>query len=308
MNSLELFEDLQKCFIYYLKNQKNLSEKTVLNYLTDLNHFYEFLKLIPILELREITPRVIREYLAQLYEAGYAHNTIARRLACLRAFFKYLLKIRIIETNPLTLIRAPRGIKRLPQFLYLKEVNILLSSVNQNNILGLRDNALLELLYSSGLRIGEVAQVNIGDLDFALCCLLVKGKGKRERVVPFGLYAAMALKTYLTKARPHLIGKAEVLPEEPFFVNWRGQRLTTRGIYAIVKKYLKRVDLTRNLTPHAIRHTFATHLLDGGADLRVVQELLGHSRMSSTQIYTHVSRERIKTVYEKAHPRANLLK
>jgi len=298
------FQELGEEFSDYLKNQKNLSKKTILNYLIDLQHFFDFLKLVNLNDPAEIDIKIIRQYLSSLYEAGYARSTVARRLACLRAFFKYLLQLKIIQTNPLTLIHAPRKTKRLPHFLYPQEINALFSVVEQKNALDLRDRALLELLYSSGLRIGEAVQINIGDVNFSLHSLLLKGKGKRERIVPFGSYAASALELYAARARPFITGKLEPGAVDPFFVNWRGKRLSVRGAYGIVSKYLRQIDSTRNLTPHSLRHTFATHLLEGGADLRSVQELLGHERISSTQIYTHVSGERIKAVYEKAHPRA----
>lgn len=301
---MDPFQKLKNNFNNYLRNQKNLSEKSVINYLSDLDHFLDFLKISKITEPDRVEQRTIRHYLSRLYEAGYARATVARRLACLRTFFKYLSEQKIIETSPLTLIRAPKKTRRLPQFLYSHEINTLFSSLEQENILDLRDRALLELLYGSGLRIGEVVQINIGDLDFSLRSLLVKGKGRRERVVPFGSYAAEALEIYLTRARPLITGELQPPCSDPLFVNWRGKRLSTRGVYGIVSKHLRRLEPARNLTPHALRHTFATHLLERGADLRSVQELLGHQRLSSTQIYTHVSGERIKAAYERAHPRA----
>ncbi|MDH7576774.1 MAG: tyrosine recombinase XerC [Bacillota bacterium] len=302
-----IFQELENQFDNYLKNHKGLSKKTILNYLSDLEHFFNFLKSIKIAAPAQVDTKNIREYLSALYEAGYARSTVARRLACLRTFFKYLSEQKIIEANPLNLIRTPKRTKRLPHFLYPQEINNLFSSLEQKSVLDLRDRALLELLYSSGLRVGEAVQINLGDIDFSLRCLLLKGKGKRERIVPFGSFAAEALETYVTRARPLITKKLQTVTSEPLFVNWRGKRLSTRGAYGIISKYLRQISPNRNLTPHALRHTFATHLLEGGADLRSVQELLGHQRISSTQIYTHVSGERIKLVYEKSHPRAKTL-
>jgi len=306
---MEKIEEYRQLFINYLKNQKNLSERSIINYSTDLDHFLTFLiSSAQIFDLNQIETKHLREYLSQLYASGYARSTIVRHLACLRTFFKYLSQLKAVKTNPLTLVHTPKGTRRLPQFLYPHEVNTLLDMQDRNDLLSIRDMAMLELFYSSGLRIGEIVQINISDLDFSLRCLLVKGKGKKERMVPFGTRAAEALRLYYVKARPLITGNPKPDAYEPFFVNWRGQRLTTRGVYGIVTKYLKEIAPTRNLSPHALRHTFATHLLEGGADLRSVQELLGHARMSSTQIYTHVSVEKIKIIYDKAHPRAKTSK
>lgn len=292
-------------FQKYLKTQKNLSDNTVLNYMSDLCHFWDWLsKNHDLSEVEQVKVRHIRGYLASLYEAGYARSTISRHLACLRTFFKYLVQINAIPTNPMALVRGPRRTRYLPQFLYPDEIAVLFDTPKGNSDLAIRDRALLELLYSSGLRIGEVAKINIGDVDFSIGSLRVQGKGRRERVVPFGSSAATAMEKYLQRARPRLTKSEHPNQKDPFFVNWRGKRLTTRGLYGIITGYLHKVAPTRNLTPHSLRHTFATHLLEGGADLRSVQELLGHARMSSTQIYTHITGERIKAVYEKAHPRA----
>jgi site-specific recombinase XerD len=293
----------------FLKNQKNLSDKTILNYLADCDRFFKYLGSAYITDLAHIDVRVMREYLASLYEAGYARSTIARHLACLRSLFKYLYQCRIVETNPLLLLHAPKKVRRLPQFPYRQEVEQLLEQARptqtqpDSRLLEIRNLAVLELFYSSGLRIGEAVQINIGDIDLEMRSLIIKGKGRKERMAPIGRQAAGAIGSYLSQARPALVGSP---PDrsDPLFVNWRGKRLSTRGLYEIIMKYLRGLGVARNLTPHVLRHTFATHLLEGGADLRSVQELLGHARMSSTQIYTHVSGERIKKVYEAAHPRA----
>jgi integrase/recombinase XerC len=291
-------------FISYLKTQKNLSEHTVLAYSCDLKCFHRYIASEQIAELADINVRIIRNYLSQLYEAGYARSTISRKLASLRSLFKYLCQTGKIDSNPMVLIRTPKKTRPLPRLLYSGEVEILLDNPNEKGKLGLRDHALLELLYSSGIRIGEAVQINIEDVEFELRTLRVKGKGQKERVVPIGSYAITALQRYINESRRWLCSNKIPSPADPLFVNWRGKRLTTRGAYGIITKYLRRVAPNRNLTPHSLRHTFATHLLDGGADLRSLQELLGHSRMSSTQIYTHVTGERIKAVYDKTHPRA----
>jgi site-specific recombinase XerD len=305
----------------FLKNQKNLSDKTILNYLADCDRFFKYLDSSYITDLAHIDVRIMREYLANLYEAGYARSSIARHLACLRSLFRYLHQCRIVETNPLLLLHAPKKVRRLPQFLYQQEIEQLLdqappgtestkfasltseAATDRAWLLEIRNRAILELFYSSGLRIGEAVQINIGDIDLEMRGLIIKGKGRKERMAPIGRQAAGAIGLYLNQARPALAG-ISAGRSDPLFVNWRGKRLSTRGLYEIIMKYLRGLGVARNLTPHALRHTFATHLLEGGADLRSVQELLGHARMSSTQIYTHVSGERIKKVYEVAHPRA----
>ncbi|MGB9791402.1 MAG: tyrosine recombinase XerC [Thermacetogeniaceae bacterium] len=306
MEKLEIYCQL---FLDYLRSHRNLSENSLINYESDLLHFIKFLKTVAqISDVGQIETRDVRQYLSYMYSSGYARNTIARRVVCLRSFFRYLLQQRAIEKNPMRLVRTPKGSRRLPQFLYIHEINSLLDKWPDNGILGIRDRAMLELSYSSGLRIGEIVRINIGDVNFSLRSVLVKGKGKKERIVPFGRRAEEALFLYYEKARPKITGNSCPDRNEPFFVNYRGKRLTERGVYGIITKYLKEINPTRNLSPHVLRHTFATHLLDGGADLRSVQELLGHARLSSTQIYTHVSGEKIKTVYENAHPRAKLPK
>jgi site-specific recombinase XerD len=313
-NQITILNEYRK----FLKNQKNLSDKTILNYLADCDRFFGYLASSYIADLGHIDVRVMREYLAGLYEAGYARSSIARHLACLRSLFRYLCQRRIVETNPLLLLHAPKKERRLPQFLYRQEVEQLLEqgqleqaqatapgTTDRARLLKIRDRAILELFYSSGLRIGEAVLVDIGDIDLEMRSLIIKGKGRKERMAPIGKQAAESLGLYLRQARPSLAG-SQTGRSNPLFVNWRGQRLSTRGLYNIIMKYLNGLGLARKLTPHALRHTFATHLLDGGADLRSVQDLLGHARMSSTQIYTHVSGERIKKVYEAAHPRAKL--
>ena len=301
-----IWQDLYDEYIIFLKTQKNLSDQTALSYRSDLNHFQSYLEDKQIVTPEGVNINTIRDYLALLYKSGYARSTISRRLSCLRSFFRYLSQTGKIKNNPLLLIRTPKKGRPLPQFLYQAEVEKLLEQPKSKGPLGLRDQAMLELFYSSGLRIGELVQSNMIDVDLSGRVVRVKGKGRKERVVPLGSYACHALLEYLQEARPALTEKRNPSPEEPFFVNARGKRLTTRGVYGIITKYLKEVAPFRNLTPHSLRHTFATHLLEGGADLRSVQELLGHSRMSSTQIYTHITGERIRSVYQKAHPRAKV--
>lgn len=296
--------ECKRIFVEYLQYQKGLSNNTVINYTRDLESFIEFTNALKIVDVEEIDSGTVREYLSNLYRKGYARTTIARQMSCLRTFFRYLFQLDLIRVNPVTLMHTPKRQRHLPRFLYREEIEKLLHAPQQEQLLGKRNLAMLELFYGSGLRIGELVRINIGDLDLSLRSLLVRGKGGKERMVPVGSPSALALEEYLSEVRPALTGVAHPLADAPLFVNWRGKRLTTRGVFGIVKKYLTEVVPDRSLSPHALRHTFATHLLDGGADLRSVQELLGHSRMSSTQIYTHINGERIKRIYNQAHPRA----
>lgn len=226
-------------FIKYLKTQKNLSEHTAQSYRSDLKHFLQYIESAQISEPAEVNLKIIRNYLSQLYEAGYARSTISRRLATLRSLFRYLCQVGKIDNNPLVLVRTPKQTKYLPQFLYSTEVNDLLDNPAGKGKLEIRDHALLELLYSSGIRIGEAVQIDVGDVDFERRSLRVKGKGQKERIVPFGNHASAALQWYMMEGRPLICGKKNPSTTEPLFVNWRGKRLTTRGAYGIINKYLK---------------------------------------------------------------------
>ncbi|HBI26430.1 MAG TPA: tyrosine recombinase XerD, partial [Peptococcaceae bacterium] len=252
---MEIWQQICADFIKYLKTQKNLSEHTVLAYSSDLKRFCQYLASVKVAEPAEVNLRIIRNYLSQLYEAGYARSTISRKLACLRSLFRYLCQAGKIDSNPMLLIRTPKKTKSLPRLLYSGEVEILLDNPGKKGKLGLRDHALLELLYSSGIRIGEAVQINLGDVEFEQAVLRVKGKGQKERIVPIGTYAFVALQRYINESWRLLCGNKIASPTDPLFVNWRGKRLTTRGAYGIITKYLKKVAPNRNLTPHSLRHT-----------------------------------------------------
>lgn len=241
----------------------------------------------------------LRQYLGELQKKQYSRKTIARRLAALRTYFKFLCREKYCQTNPAKAIRTPKLEMRLPKFLYPEEMTTLIDTPVVDNALGLRDKAMLELLYSSGMRVSELASLNITDIEFERGMARVMGKGRKERLVPLGSYSLVAINAYLDIRKNILQGKQETA----VFLNHRGSRITDRGIRLIVHN-ISQLQGLKNVSPHTMRHTFATHMLNNGADLRIVQELLGHVSLSTTQIYTHVTKERLKTIYNKAHPRA----
>lgn len=279
-------------FFRFLEIEKNASDYTRINYAHDLREFDDFAKDVP---LEKIDYLLLRRYLAHLKSANLSKRTINRRLSCLRSFFKFLFKEGLMKTNPATLLSSPKQDKYLPQFLTEEEIVKLLESADIVDELGLRDRALLETLYSTGMRISELAGLDLDDVDFISGVVKVKGKGKKERMLPIGSRAVEAIRKYLDKR----LKKSPVI-----FLNKNNTRLTTRGARLIMNKYIKKTSLRQGISPHTLRHSFATHLLNRGADLRSVQELLGHSNLSTTQVYTHLTTERLKAVYDKAHPRA----
>lgn len=279
-------------FMRYLEIEKNYSPHTLLNYHHDLE---EFRKFESDAELEKIDYVQLRKYLASLKEKNLTHRTIGRRLSSLRSFFKFLSREGLVKTNPMLSISSPKIERHLPSCMTEAEVSRLIESTPTADESGLRDRAILETFYSTGMRISEIAGLDIEDIDFISCIVKAKGKGKKERLVPIGDKAALAVRAYLDKRK----SKSGAI-----FLNQHGRRITTRGIRGIVSKYIHRVGITQHVSPHTFRHSFATHLLNRGADLRSVQELLGHVNLSTTQIYTHLTTERLKSVYDKAHPRA----
>lgn len=283
-------------YLLTLRVARGCSEKTVQSYALDLRQFKEFIGDKP---LATLVPADVRRFVAKLAKSGYAKSSLARKVSCLRSFFHFLVQTNAVVSNLAAVVDLPRHRRALPAVLIEQDVDKLLSSaVGQK--LETRDRALLELLYATGCRASEIAGIKLSDIDWGACTLRVMGKGAKERIVPFGKVAAQHLRTYITVLRTRLVagGKATHV-----FVNYRGTPLSRRSLGRIVAKYVRQGEFD-GITPHALRHSFATHLLDNGADLRVVQELLGHTSVSTTQVYTHVSGERIKAVYNKAHPRA----
>lgn len=292
-------------FLRYLEVERNASPLTIKSYREDLFALHEYLSeafggrsLAP----GEITTLDLRGYVAALSEAGYAKSSIARRLASLRSFFRFGQREGWVKQNPARPLRNPRKGRSLPHVLSTEEVARLLGAPPANTPMGLRDRAILETLYSAGLRVSELVGLNDGDLQLEEGLVRVRGKGRRERLAPLGSYAIRALRRWL-QVRP-LDPTGSTGPERAVFVNRFGRRLTTRSVGRMLEKYLRQTGLDQRTTPHSLRHSFATHLLDRGADIRSVQELLGHKSISTTQIYTHLSAATLRAAYEKAHPRA----
>ena len=287
-----------KSFLDFLLAEKNASEHTIKNYAIDLREFGESLKGK---SLQETTYLDIRAFLAFLKEKSYSKSTMARKLACIRSFYKHLLRENHLQSNPAADIATPKRDKRLPQFLDTEEVTHLLEAPCKETWEGKRDNAILETLYSSGLRVSELVGLNRDDVDFFSGLVRVRGKGKKERILPVGQVALKAIQEYTEQRPPR--DKDQSL-KKPLYLNRSGGRLTDRSIRRMILKYARRIALKKGVSPHMLRHSFATHMLDKGADLRSVQELLGHENLSTTQIYTHVTTKRLKDAYDAAHPRA----
>lgn len=294
-------EHLDK-FITYLIAEKNASPYTIKNYRHEIEQFLDFLKEQGIDSWDGVDRYVLRRYLAWLQAEGYVKASITRRISELRSFCRYLVREGILETNPIRAISSPKIPKRLPDYLEPQEVEALLAAPDATVPQGQRDRAIMEVLYASGLRVSELVSLNLSNVDLRHGQIRVWGKGAKERLTLLGEPACRALKRYVQDGRSKLIRENKAT--SALFLNRLGSRLSTRSVSNILDKYAKLAGLERRVTPHIMRHTFATHLLDGGADLRTVQELLGHADLSSTQIYTHVSQSRAREVYRKAHPRA----
>jgi tyrosine recombinase XerD len=284
-------------FLTHLALERNLSAHTVRAYRQDLAHYLDF--------LAGSTPEsadylTIRRYLGELNRQGHARTTIARRLATLRAFYRYLVRERVLDRSPLMGVANPKGVRRLPSFLSDAEARRLLDAPDVDTPLGLRDRALLELLLATGMRVSEIVGLDAGRIAWDEGEIQVFGKGAKERIVLMDPETAGWLARYCQEARPGLTES----PGGPLFVNRSGSPLGQRSIQRLLQRYAAVAGLERKVTPHTLRHSFATHLLEGGADLRVVQELLGHVSLSTTQIYTHVSRDHLRSVYRRAHPRS----
>lgn len=293
-------------FLGYLSIEKGYSPHTTDAYAHDIQRFMDFVQ--DTYEDRQdlgpsgVTYLEIRAYLIHLQNRGYSRRTIARRLAAIRAFFSYLREKRIISENPANHIKTPKEGRRIPSFLREDEVVSMLECPSRDTPFGLRDRAILETLYAAGLRVGELVGLNLNSVDLSTGFVRVYGKGAKERIVPIGVMAVEALSEYMKHGRPLLV--CEQRESRALFLNRNGTRLSRRAVQIMVNKYIEEAAIDKRISPHALRHSFATHLMDHGADLRAVQELLGHASISTTQIYTHMTRKRLRIVYDKAHPRA----
>jgi integrase/recombinase XerC len=290
-------------YINYLEAERNASPYTVRNYTTDLVDFFQFLGDKGIGSLTEVDRHILRSYLSRLMEQGIVKVSIARKLSAIRSFYRYLLREGMVATSPVATTSSPKLDKRLPTFLTIEEIGRLLEAPDLSTPQGQRNRALLELLYAAGLRISELVRLDLGQVNLDTREIRVWGKGSRERMVLMGKPAAEALRTYLKQGRPKLFS-TKIRMTNALFINRYGGRLTERRVQRMLRELAKKAGISKKVHPHMLRHTFATHLLDGGADLRVVQELLGHAKLSSTQIYTHVTQSQARKVYLSAHPMA----
>ncbi len=292
-------------FFRYLINERNMSEHTIRNYKADLTQFLNYLKTSGELALfpKDLNHLIIRSFLAELEETGISKRTVARKLASMRSIYKFLLKRNIVQISPLVNIRTPRFEKKLPNYLSIPQVETLINTPETESFIGCRDKTILELLYSAGLRSFELVGLDEEDFRLASASIKIRGKGKKERINPLGSYAISAIEKYL-KIKLYQFPK-NTRKTAALFVNHRGGRLTTRSIRRILVRYIAEAGLPGDITPHTLRHSFATHLLSKGADLRIVQELLGHENISTTQNYTHLSLTEISKQYYQSHPRAN---
>ena len=290
-----------KAFLDHLRYEKNASPHTVASYRIDLDQLADYLEDKKV-ALKEIDNFILRGFLARLHERKNKRSTIARKLASIRSFFQFCLKRRWLEDNPARVVATPKQERHVPSFLSEEEMSHFLDLPHKSErILDLRDKAILELLYATGIRVGELVGTNLEDVNFAERLIIIRGKGKKERLLPFGKKAEESLRAYIPKRS--LINKGRI-EEEPIFLNFRGMRLSARSVERIVDKYLRRAALRRKISPHSLRHSFASHLLSRGADLRVIQELLGHESLATTQKYTHIDLRQLLDVYRKSHPRS----
>jgi integrase/recombinase XerC len=293
--------DAVEDFLRHLGGERNLSINTVAAYRRDLAQFIEFCGRLKTDPMRA-DPKTIRRFLAQRMTLGDARTSIARKASCLRTFYRFAVRRKLRADNPAALVSAPKRGRTLPQIMKSSQIDTLLALPPDDDPFGTRDRAILEVLYGAGVRVGELAALDLEDVDFAAGRLKVLGKGRKERLVPLGQPGMDALRHYITHARSETMREGS--PPAALFYNRKGRRIGQRDVRAMVSKYAKEVIPGGKVSPHTFRHTFATHLLEGDADLRSVQELLGHVDVKTTQIYTHVSRERLRKVYDEAHPRA----
>ncbi len=305
-------QEVFKRYKNYLEAERNVSPYTIRNYVGDLmgnykrgsgKGFFQFLRLKRIDSLKEVDKRVLRDYLAYLAGQGIGKRSIARKLSAIRSFYRYLVREGLLADNPLEQTTSPKLDRRLPSFLTIEETLRLLKAPDLTTPQGQRDRALIELIYAAGLRVSELVNLDREQVNLDSREIRVWGKGAKERMVLMGEPAAVALSNYLSQGRPKLAGKKV---SGVLFLNRNGGRLTERMVQKILSKYAGKAGIDKRVYPHLLRHTFATHLLDGGADLRVVQELLGHANLATTQIYTHVTRSRARKVYLSAHPMAQI--
>ncbi|MDN5364283.1 MAG: integrase/recombinase XerD [Eubacteriales bacterium] len=294
-------EGLIDAFIHYLTVERGLAENTIISYRRDLIQFKKFLQQEKGSNIKDVGRNVILAYLLFLQKEGRAPATSSRHLAALKSFFSFLINERLIERDPTVNLESPKQEKRLPKVLTVEEVDLLLAQPQPVDPAGMRDKAMLELLYATGIRVSELISLDVEHVNLELSYIRCFGKGAKERIIPMGSVARRWVRTYLVRGRPRLLKSPG---ERALFLNHHGRRMTRQGFWKIIKKYAAAAGIKKDITPHTLRHSFATHLLENGADLRSVQEMLGHADITTTQIYTHLTRGRLKEVYSKTHPRA----
>lgn len=299
------FETQIQNFLTYLKKEKNYSPHTIASYRRDLEQMKKFFATKKISSPKQITPPDARKFLAYLRGVNQARTSVAQKISACRSFYQYLAKNKKTDSNPFEVISTPKLEQKLPNFLYPEEITRLFDIVEEKMTFGLRNRTILEMLYATGMRVSELVNLNLKDIDFSRAEILVLGKGRKERIVLLGSYGLAYLKKYLTTERKNLLTRLTGASQNTaVFLNQRGSRLTSRQIQRILVKAGNLAGLGKKISPHTLRHSFATHLLGGGADLRTVQELLGHVSLSTTQIYTHITKEQLKKTYDQTHPRA----
>ena len=301
-----LVEHLES-FLIQLRVEKSASQLTLVSYRTDLNQFFDFMAAYYKVNRDEalisgLNHRAVREYIGSMQAHNFSRATMARKLAALRSFVKYLCRANILQGNPIANVSTPKQEKRLPRFLYPLEIGLLMDAPDTSKSVGIRDKAILETLYAAGVRVSELVGINIPDIDMTEEWIRIRGKGNKERLAPVGTKARIALANYINHGRPFLLAK-NCLETDALFLNRFGTRISVRSIRNIINKYVEQLAFNQKVSPHTLRHSFATHLLNGGADLRAVQELLGHEKLSTTQIYTHLTQDRIKAIHYENHPR-----
>lgn len=296
-------EDQIKDFMHFMIVEKGLAENTVASYKRDLHNYLRYLQKVELVSSwNEVTRFHILHFLNFLKQQGKSSKTIARHVASIRSFHQFLLREKFAVQDPTVHIETPKPERTLPKVLSVQEVEALLAAPKGDTPLHMRDAAMLELLYATGMRVSEMTGLNLDDLHLSMGFIKCIGKGDKERIIPVGRTASAALDRYLKEGRPKLVSKTT--RTDALFLNHHGARLSRQGFWKILKALAKKANIEKDITPHTLRHSFATHLIENGADLRAVQEMLGHADISTTQIYTHVSKTRLKDVYAKFHPRA----
>lgn len=300
---MSAFSDPIADYIHFIRVERQLSDNTLASYKRDLDEYAMFIQEQQQLQsFNDVTRQHILLHLEELRKHGKTARTVARHISSIRSFHQFLLRDKVTTTDPTVHLEMPQIEQKLPKVLSIEEIDALIAAPNRGKPQGIRDVAMLELLYATGMRISELIELNLEDIHLTMGFVRVFGKGGKERIIPLGKGAISACTKYLERARNELQGKYP--KTDAFFINQRGKRLTRQGCWKLLKEHAKVANIHHELTPHVLRHSFATHLIENGADLRAVQEMLGHSDISTTQIYTHVSKTRLSEVYKQFHPRA----